>query len=61
VEGTEGPPRGRVGTAGDHRLAMAFAVLGTVPGARVEIDDRRCVAASYPDFFRDLRRVVRRA
>ena len=61
VEGAEGPPRGRVRAAGDHRLAMAFAVLGTVPGARVEIDDRRCVAASYPNFFRDLRSVVRRA
>ncbi len=59
VQGTDRPPRGRVVTAGDHRLAMAFAVLGTVPGARVEVDDRSCVAVSYPDFFRDLRRVTR--
>jgi len=58
VEGTTRPPRGRVLTAGDHRLAMAFAVLGTVPGAAVRLDDRRCVAVSYPDFFRDLRRVT---
>ena len=35
----EGPPRGRVRSAGDHRIAMAFAVLGTVPGARIAIDD----------------------
>ena len=60
VEGTGRPPRGRVVTAGDHRLAMAFAVLGTVPGARVRLDDRTCVAVSYPDFFRDLRRVPSR-
>src|SRR2546422_9110616 len=33
VRGTDRPPRGRVDTARDHRLAMAFAVLGTVPGA----------------------------
>ncbi len=36
---------------------MAFAVLGTVPGAAVEIDDRECVAVSYPGFFDDLRAV----
>lgn len=58
VEGTRAPPRGRVVTAGDHRLAMAFAVLGTVPGAEVELDDRRCVAVSYPAFFRDLASVL---
>ena len=58
VEGSERPPRGRVVTAGDHRLAMAFAVLGTVPGAAVELDDARCVAISYPNFFRDLAGVV---
>jgi 3-phosphoshikimate 1-carboxyvinyltransferase len=60
VEGTDRPPRGRVVTAGDHRLAMAFAVLGTVPGAAVRLDDRTCVAVSYPAFFRDLGRVMRR-
>jgi len=59
VEGTERPPRGRVVTAGDHRLAMAFAVLGTVAGAAVRVDDRACVAVSYPGFFRDLAKVRR--
>ncbi len=59
VEGTDRPPRGRVVTAGDHRLAMAFAVLGTVPGAAVRLDDRACVGVSYPAFFSDLRRVRR--
>ncbi len=58
VEGGRRPPRGRVVTAGDHRLAMAFAVLGTVPGAEVELDDSRSVAISYPGFFRDLGRVL---
>lgn len=54
-------PVGRVETAGDHRLAMAFAVLGTLPGAAVALDDKRCVAISYPDFFGDLSRVLHRA
>jgi len=57
VEGTERPPRGKVETAGDHRLAMAFAVLGTVPGADVRLSERRSVAISYPNFFKDLKRI----
>jgi 3-phosphoshikimate 1-carboxyvinyltransferase len=58
VEGTDRPPRGRVVTAGDHRLAMSFGVLGSVAGARVEVDDRECVAVSYPGFWRDLKRLM---
>ena len=50
VEGKAPPPRGRVTTEGDHRIAMAFAVLGTVEGARVSIDDLACAAVSYPGF-----------
>jgi 3-phosphoshikimate 1-carboxyvinyltransferase len=59
VEGTDAPPNGRIETAGDHRLAMAFAVLGTVKGAKITLDDRRCVAVSYPAFFKDLERALR--
>jgi len=58
VEGAQAPPRGRVVTAGDHRLAMAFATLGVIPGAAVELDDTRSVAISYPNFFRDLASVL---
>jgi 3-phosphoshikimate 1-carboxyvinyltransferase len=37
----------------DHRLAMAFAILGSlVPG--VEIDSPACVAKSHPAFFAQL-------
>jgi 3-phosphoshikimate 1-carboxyvinyltransferase len=50
ITGTEAPPRGRVTTEGDHRLAMAFAVLGTVPGAKVQVDNMACAAVSYPGF-----------
>ena len=57
VCGATRPPRGRVETAHDHRLAMAFAVLGTVPGADVRLSERASVAISYPQFFRDLRRI----
>jgi len=57
VRGTERPPRGRVETALDHRLAMAFAVLGTLPGADVRLSERKSVAISYPAFFKDLKRI----
>jgi 3-phosphoshikimate 1-carboxyvinyltransferase len=50
VSGSDRAPRGKVRTAGDHRLAMAFAVLGTVPGARVAIDDMQCADVSFPRF-----------
>jgi 3-phosphoshikimate 1-carboxyvinyltransferase len=45
---------GQVVTHGDHRLAMAFGILGAVPGNRITIDDPGCVAVSYPTFWRDL-------
>ena len=57
VEGVESPPRGSVRTAGDHRIAMAFAVLGTLPGARIAIDDMACAAVSFPGFPEMLRRI----
>ena len=56
VEGTDIAPRGAVETAKDHRLAMAFAVLGTVKGAKVQLSEKKSVAISYPTFFRDLKR-----
>jgi 3-phosphoshikimate 1-carboxyvinyltransferase len=59
VTGKEAPPRGRVVTQGDHRLAMAFAVLGTLPGARVRVDDMACAAVSFPGFPAMLRRMRR--
>jgi 3-phosphoshikimate 1-carboxyvinyltransferase len=58
VRGSERPFAGRVTTEGDHRIAMAFAVLGAATGGGIEIDDRDCVAVSYPEFWNDLSRVV---
>ncbi len=57
VDGGDAPPRGRVETASDHRLAMAFAVLGTVDRANVKLSERKSVAISYPGFFADLDRI----
>jgi len=57
VRGGTRPPIGRVVTEGDHRLAMAFAVLSTVPGARVRIDNMACAAVSFPGFEELLRSI----
>jgi 3-phosphoshikimate 1-carboxyvinyltransferase len=48
---------GRITTHGDHRIAMAFGVLGAKAGNSIEIDDTACVAVSYPGFWRDLESV----
>jgi 3-phosphoshikimate 1-carboxyvinyltransferase len=59
VTGTARPPAGRVTTAGDHRIAMAFAVLGKVRGARVRVDDMACADVSFPGFVPMLRSIER--
>ncbi len=58
VRGTAPVLRGTVATHGDHRLAMAFGILGALPGNDITIDDPGCVAVSYPEFWRDLARVT---
>ena len=56
VRGGGGRPlrAGRVTSAGDHRIAMAFAVAGLVADGGVEIADPGCVAVSFPGFFERL-------
>jgi 3-phosphoshikimate 1-carboxyvinyltransferase len=61
VEGVDRPPQGKVRTAADHRLAMAFAVMGTLPGAKIRIDDLKCAAVSFPNFAKTLRGIGKRA
>jgi 3-phosphoshikimate 1-carboxyvinyltransferase len=60
VEGVVPPPAGPVRSKGDHRMAMAFAVLGTIEGARVRVDDMACAAVSFPRFTEALRGIRRR-
>jgi 3-phosphoshikimate 1-carboxyvinyltransferase len=58
VRGSDKPYRGAVRTHGDHRIAMAFGILGSQDGNAIEIDDRECVNVSYPNFWSDLARVT---
>lgn len=52
IAGVAGAPPGggRVATGLDHRIAMAFLVLGVAAAAPVEIDDSSMIATSYPEF-----------
>jgi 3-phosphoshikimate 1-carboxyvinyltransferase len=45
--------------AGDHRLAMAFAIAGSRAAAPVGITGADAVAVSYPGFFDELERIAR--
>jgi 3-phosphoshikimate 1-carboxyvinyltransferase len=50
-------PRGSViDTRGDHRIAMAFSILGSVAGETV-IDDAECVSKTYPEFWDILKNI----
>ena len=59
VRGTRAPLRGHVRTHADHRIAMAFAVLGASRDCVITLDDPECVSVSYPGFWRDLAHVAR--
>jgi 3-phosphoshikimate 1-carboxyvinyltransferase len=54
-----GAPRGGVAdAAGDHRLAMAFAIAALAAEAPSRITGAEAVAISYPGFFETLDRLV---
>ncbi len=49
---------GRVASAGDHRIAMAFAVAGLLADGPVTIEGAESIAVSFPEFTRVLREVA---
>lgn len=60
IEGNHGktPLQGaKVQSFGDHRIAMAFAILGLFASGETIIEDTDCIATSYPSFEADLERV----
>lgn len=58
VEGSGAPLAGTVRTGGDHRIAMAFGVLGALPMNRIAVDDPGAAAVSFPGFWELLRAVA---
>jgi 3-phosphoshikimate 1-carboxyvinyltransferase len=59
IDGAGGPPPGGalIRTRLDHRMAMAFLVLGLATKNPVRIDDGRPIATSFPDFVPLMRRL----
>jgi 3-phosphoshikimate 1-carboxyvinyltransferase len=57
VRGTDRRLIGRIETWGDHRIAMAFAVLGSSPNVDLELSETASTGISYPRFFEDLQTV----
>ncbi len=51
LEGTERPLVGTVEARMDHRIAMAFGVLGALPGNRIEVLGASVVDVSFPGFW----------
>ena len=44
---------------GDHRLAMTWSLVGLTGEKPVGIKNFSCVDVSYPDFLKDIERLVR--
>lgn len=58
IRGSKRSLVGRVRTDGDHRIAMAFGVLGASQSSEILVDDRACVDVSYPGFWAELDRIA---
>ena len=58
VHGASRPLAGYVNTHLDHRVAMAFSVLGAQPGTRIRLSEDTSIATSFPEFPRLLREVL---
>jgi 3-phosphoshikimate 1-carboxyvinyltransferase len=59
VEGDGSPPKGGglIATRLDHRIAMAFLVLGLASRTPVRIDDAAAIATSFPGFIASINRL----
>jgi len=61
VTGTDAPLSGKVRSHHDHRIAMAFGVLGAPPGNTIQVEGASVVDVSFPGFWELLARVVSEA
>jgi len=58
IDITGGPVTGgRVESAGDHRCAMSFSVLGLVASTPIQIEQAEYIATSYPGFVSDMNKL----
>ena len=50
IQGNDRPLRGTVHSFGDHRIAMAFGVLGALPGNEIKVLGAEVAGVSFPGF-----------
>lgn len=60
IQGTDAPLEGEVESFGDHRIAMAFGVLGALPGNRIRVRGGGVAGVSFPAFWELLEGVKNR-
>jgi 3-phosphoshikimate 1-carboxyvinyltransferase len=58
VQGSDAPLTGHVRAHGDHRITMAFAVLGAAPGNDITVDSPGTADVSFPGFWKLLHDVA---
>jgi 3-phosphoshikimate 1-carboxyvinyltransferase len=58
IDGRQRASGGRADAVGDHRLVMAFALVGLGASGPTSIDSADSVAVSYPAFARDLQQLT---
>ena len=44
----------------DHRIAMSFSILNILCENKLEIDNKKCIAISYPDFEKHLKYLLKK-
>ena len=57
IQGTDRPLSGTVRSFGDHRIAMAFGILGALPGNEIRVEGSHAAGVSFPGFWDTLERV----
>jgi 3-phosphoshikimate 1-carboxyvinyltransferase len=51
IRGSDRPLSGQVEVYGDHRIAMAFGILGALPGNEIQVSDPHLASVSFPGFW----------
>ena len=44
----------KIKSFGDHRIAMSFSILNILHDNKLNIDNKKCINISYPDFTKHL-------
>jgi len=60
IKGPQKIKGGSVDSKKDHRIAMAFSILGLISEEGIKIKDADCAYVSYPEFYEHLQSVLHR-